>query len=567
MTADTAPPLAAGVPFGRYLIRKRLARGGMGEVFLADQVGPRGPVRPVALKRMLPRIARDPAAAQRFLDEMATAAQLNHPNIAITYDFGEIDGQYFIAMEYVEGLSLHQLLKANGPLDLVDALMIATSVADALAYAHERKAPSGKIAPVVHRDVSPHNIMVSTDGAVKLLDFGIARAEAAALGGKLEGKIAYAAPEQLQGDMADRRSDLWALGVVLYEALSGVRPFEATGPDEQIEAAMARRYEQLSLRRPQAKPLDAIIDRALEPNPDERWPNAESLRDACERQVAVLALGDVTLGGLVARAGGPVKSTIGVEHITSMNMRREAREPPTATLQFDQLGVQVADAAAALKEDRTEAPAGDLVDSSTEALIGAALPKRWDRLNAILAFAAVVLIGFSALFLSWTRADDHGDVAEQPPPPAEVTAVPAKRVVEAPTPPVPVPTEPVVVEPVAEKADPTPARLKSRTKRRARTVTSKAKPAPIEATTPATKMGPGKLAIMSRPWARVELDGRAIGATPMVGMAAPAGRHVLKLTAGTGNFPPRTVRVEVTEGAETKVVVDFAADSVRVNTP
>lgn len=311
--SGTSPPFT-GVPFGRYLIRRRLARGGMGEVFLADQLGPRGPVRPVALKRMLPRVARDPRASAMFLEEMATAAQLNHPNVATTYDFGEVDGVYFLAMEYVEGLSLRQLVESLGPLPVADALGIAAEIAAALDHAHNRRVPGGGAEPVVHRDVSPHNVMVSAAGAVKLLDFGIARAEAAALGGRVEGKMAYAAPEQLAGSPADRRSDLWALGVVLYEILSGVVPFAAADPVGMLEATRSGHRVPLAARRPEAARVGPIVERAMAHDPDARWPTAEAFGASCRALAAELgASGAEGRAALVARAGGPrvVDSTIG----------------------------------------------------------------------------------------------------------------------------------------------------------------------------------------------------------------------------------------------------------------
>lgn len=301
----TPPPTTAGVPFGRYLIRRRLARGGMGEVFLADQLGPLGPVRPVALKRMLPRVARDPRAAKMFLEEMAIAAQLNHPNVATTYDFGEVDGVYFLAMEYVEGLTLRQLVESLGPLPVAEGLGIAAEIASALEYAHARRAPGGSQEPVVHRDVSPHNVMISTSGAVKLLDFGIARAETAVLGGRVDGKLAYAAPEQLAGAPADRRADLWALGVVIYELLSGVVPFAAADPVAMLDVTRAGRPVPLGARRPEAARAEAIVARAMLSDPEGRWPSAEALGSACRALATTLgAQGPEGRAQLVARAGG-----------------------------------------------------------------------------------------------------------------------------------------------------------------------------------------------------------------------------------------------------------------------
>ena len=221
-----------GIPFGRYRIRRRLGRGGMGEVFLADQLGPLGPLRPVALKRMRPALAHDAKIARRFLQEMGIAARLSHPYIAVTHDFGEVEGVYFMAMEYIEGAALDRILK-GGALDVAPALLVAQRVAEALAHAHER------VPPVVHQDVSPPNIMVGGDGQVKLVDFGIAAAEAATQD-LLRVKAPYAAPEQLMGQAPERRFDLWALGVVLYEMLTGRRPFPGPKADDVLQQIEAR---------------------------------------------------------------------------------------------------------------------------------------------------------------------------------------------------------------------------------------------------------------------------------------------------------------------------------------
>src|SRR5262249_25660430 len=160
---------------------------------------------------MLPQFASDESALVLFLDEMAIAAQLNHPNIATTYDFGEIEGSYFLAMEYVEGLTLQAVVQKLGPLPVPEVVALARRTADALAYAHALKIPGREIIPVVHSDVSPQNIMISAQGAVKLLDFGVARAEAAVQKGPGRGKVSYAAPEQMRCRPPDRRFDLWSL--------------------------------------------------------------------------------------------------------------------------------------------------------------------------------------------------------------------------------------------------------------------------------------------------------------------------------------------------------------------
>ncbi|MCB9648634.1 MAG: serine/threonine protein kinase [Deltaproteobacteria bacterium] len=165
----------------------------------------------MALKRLLPKHTHDPHVVRMFLEEMGVAAQLSHPHIVVTYDFGELDGAYFLAMEYVDGLALDRLVAEQGPLPLDAVVTLGRHIASALQHAHERVS-AGAPTPVVHQDVTPHNILVSRAGDAKLLDFGIARTEAAALGERVHAKVRYAAPEQLRRAPPDRRFDVWGLG-------------------------------------------------------------------------------------------------------------------------------------------------------------------------------------------------------------------------------------------------------------------------------------------------------------------------------------------------------------------
>ena len=216
-----------GIRFGQYVLLRRIARGGMAEVFLAQQKGLEGFDRRVAVKRILPHLADAPDFVKMFLGEARLAAQLTHPNIVHIYDFGRHDGDYFIAMEYIEGVHAGQLFK-QAETERVPPVMVARIGADAAAalhYAHELRAPNGTAFGLVHRDVSPANLMVSFDGVVKLCDFGIAKA--AALGdqltnpGQVKGKYAYMSPEQTIAAPLDGRSDVFSLAIVLWELLAG----------------------------------------------------------------------------------------------------------------------------------------------------------------------------------------------------------------------------------------------------------------------------------------------------------------------------------------------------------
>ncbi|MEY2403372.1 MAG: eukaryotic-like serine/threonine-protein kinase, partial [Acidimicrobiaceae bacterium] len=196
---------------GRYELHRRIARGGMADVFLArDQLLD----RPVAVKVLFPEFATDPSFVERFRREAQSAANLNHPNIVSVYDWGQEQGTYFIVMEYIEGRSLADILRTEGPLHPQRAAEVASDIAAALGFAHRNG--------VVHRDVKPGNVLISPSGQVKVADFGIARALGAdpesnlTQAGSVMGTATYFAPEQAQGLPLDPRSDLYSLGVVLY---------------------------------------------------------------------------------------------------------------------------------------------------------------------------------------------------------------------------------------------------------------------------------------------------------------------------------------------------------------
>ena len=221
-------PAEGGIPFGPYLLQRRIARGGMAEVFLAQQRGPDGVDRRVAVKRILPHHADAPDFIQMFLAEAQLASQLGHPNIVQIYDFGRVASDSFIAMEFVDGVHAGEVIRAGEASRLSPAMVarIGADAAAALHYAHELRAPNGQPYGLVHRDVSPANLMLSFDGMVKLCDFGIAKA--VALGdrpltrpGLVKGKYAYMSPEQTVGTPLDGRSDVYALAIVLWELLAG----------------------------------------------------------------------------------------------------------------------------------------------------------------------------------------------------------------------------------------------------------------------------------------------------------------------------------------------------------
>jgi hypothetical protein len=221
-----------GVQLGRYQLLRRLAIGGMAEVYLARATGIEGFEKLVVLKRILPQLAGSPDFVAMFLDEARLAARLQHPNIVQVFDVGASVDDYYIAMEYVDGKDVRAILsaaqRAAGPPPLGVALSIVQAVCRALQFAHDCTDDDGAPLGVVHRDVSPANVIVTYDGSTKLLDFGVAKAASQSReteGGTLKGKIGYMSPEQCNGDSIDRRSDVFALGILLFELTTGTKLF------------------------------------------------------------------------------------------------------------------------------------------------------------------------------------------------------------------------------------------------------------------------------------------------------------------------------------------------------
>jgi serine/threonine-protein kinase len=271
--------------FGPYAIHEQLGTGGMASVHRAER-RVNGVRQRVALKRMLPNAAEDPDLVKLFLDEARLVSLLRHRNIAEIYDFGRVGDDYFLAMELVAGPTLKQLLRhcaaTVGIMPYPIALNLLIQVCDALAYAHDRTDAAGKPLHLVHRDVSPSNIVISSNGVVKLIDFGVAKtASTHTQAGIIKGKIGYIAPEYLNETGLDRRSDLWAVGVIAYELLCNQRLFTGEDDFETIRQIRSQVIEPPSQHNPDVPAeLEAIVMTALERDPARRWQNANALRNA-----------------------------------------------------------------------------------------------------------------------------------------------------------------------------------------------------------------------------------------------------------------------------------------------
>ena len=270
---------------GRYRLIRRLASGGMGEVYLGEVAGAANFTKQVAIKRILPHLAQDKDFVERFIDEANVMVQLHHGNIVPVLELSDEGGQLFIVMEYVPGRDLKHVIrslrasKKRMPMDL--AVWLVRQVLAGLDYAHRKTDDSGHPMKIVHRDVSPGNVMLGAGGAVKLVDFGIARARGRlqnSVSGTLQGKFVYMSPEQAEGLKVEATSDIFSSGLVLYELICGKRPF-----DGESETDTLRKVRECQVLPPhQVNPdvpieLSKIVMKALERQPEQRFVSAEAM--------------------------------------------------------------------------------------------------------------------------------------------------------------------------------------------------------------------------------------------------------------------------------------------------
>jgi eukaryotic-like serine/threonine-protein kinase len=354
----------------RYEIQNRIGRGGMADVFLARDLLLD---RPVAIKVLFPEFATDPNFVERFRREAQSAASLNHPNIVSVYDWGKYSNTYFMAMEYVQGRTLADILRANGHVSSVQAAEIASEVSAALSFAHRNG--------VVHRDIKPANILIGSAGQVKVADFGIARAMNAPTEsnltqvGSVMGTATYFSPEQAQGATPDPRSDLYSLGIVLYEMVAGVPPFTGENPVSIAYKQVhdnPRPLNQLVADVP--RPFEAIVAKLLAKSPDMRYADADAVRDDLRR----------------FRSGEPVKALVAITPAA-------ATLPTTAMARSAGVGAAAGVAAARTTAMPSQRPAPQPIYD----------PPNRNGLYAVLGFIAVIalVVGGVLLYNALTKKD------------------------------------------------------------------------------------------------------------------------------------------------------------------
>ncbi len=532
----------------------------MGEVYRARLVGEGGATKKVALKLVRGELAARGDFVTMFVDEARLAMTLSHANVVHAFDVGRVDERWFIAMEYVDGPTLGQLSRAHkrirgGPLPPRLAVTALVEALKGLDYAHRRRDDEGNPLGLVHRDISPGNVLVSREGEVKLTDFGIAKSELAAgesMAGTIKGKIAYMAPEQLRGEQVDARADVYAAGVVLFEILGGKRPFD--GPDQLalVPDVLAGRRAKLSAIRPDVDPeLERIVDRAMSAAPGQRYESAAVMRQDLEafamRNGWLLSTTDIAdlIQELEEEFGGesPKGAPDTPEARSHTRLTTFADKPPVEDFDLrlgaelrrvssdEPVSVFVTGASAPEPETPTvtaEAAAPVALDAP-DAIVAEQAPrsKRRPALVAAIFVAAAVV---AAVVIAATSATDSADAARP---------VDARVAEQAPVTPVLVQAEAETTkavdmaphaegEGVAEAAPPTQPRTAtpaSMRRRRAATMSAAAN---------------GTLWVASDPWGWVFIDGERVGRTTLRGHPVRAGRHQIVVQNPAAELEART---------------------------
>lgn len=525
----------------RYKLLARLGQGGMAEVYLAAwEVAP-FVHRPVVIKRLHPHFNEDPRLVQMFLDEARLLTQLDHPHIVQTLEAGVIDGRCCIAMEYLEGQPLQRVLRRaneHGGLAAPIAVSIAISVLDGLHYSHETRDGQGQPLQIVHRDVSPQNVFVSNDGQVKVLDFGIAKAnsqEGRTATGIVKGKVGYIAPEQARAERVDRRADIWSVGVVLWEALTGTRLFKADTDAATLGLTLQGPIPSAGSRRVSIpEELEAVLVRALQRDPALRYQTAGAMRKDLE--------------GWLARAGfsrdarviaGLMKELFATEiveqkRLVSVLMARSDCTPPAPASNR----APSSTSALYLKVPPAGATSADLTRMNYQM---EELGKRHRRAfrSMFALIGAFLLMACLTVLLSVLRGGASSVPAIAP---ANLAAaLPSAKlgsVVELPSPEPPSDSAITVTLEAARQGAPSgtkPARvlappLQPRPSKAATAMLASPSASPV-APSPAKAEAPsfGFLTLDTSPWSTVSAGGKVLGQTPLIGVRLASGTQVLSL--------------------------------------
>ena len=539
--------------FGKYLLTEKLATGGMAEIYLAKLIGPGGFEKPLVIKQIHPRLSGQAAFVDMFVAEAKTLVSLTHGNIVPVYELGVVEDTYFIAMEYIDGPSLHRLMArvrdAGIALPPPIAAWIAGEILDGLDYAHR------KGAGVIHRDLSPRNVMVSRDGEVKLVDFGIAVAIAGAAadqaGGDAAhlptGSFAYMSPEQAAQRPLSPQSDLFSVGVLLWEMLTGRALFARGTADETLAAvATVHAAPPSTIIATIPTKLDDLVARALQREPGERWASAGAFHDELQRYLYSLDAppGARDLATLVAkyspahrgptaqvplldRGARPATSGDGGPRTAIVGNRRAAR-PPTA----------VPEKTFATNIALTRMLNGQSDTPPFDPSIAPLVPPSTNHRGVLLAIAGIVIASTTIELVMHER--DEAQVAM-----AVVDAAVATPTDAAAQPMALAPTDAAVSNPDATSVHTVP-----------RAVPPRPHPAAVESAP--VVAATAKLKIGAQPWGEVSIDGTARGRTPLL-LTVPAGHHDLTVVFPAASPPlKQQYSIDLAADSERTVFADFS---------
>jgi len=523
----------AGLPcrFGKYTLIRKLASGGMAELFLAIQKSVAGFEKLVVIKRILPAVSQDRAFIDMLLHEARVAATLSHPNIVQVFDVGSVDATYFIAMEHVHGEDLRSIVRQMKKKDetefpLEHALAIVLGMCAGLAYAHDKRDLDGTPLHIVHRDISPQNVVVTFTGDVKIVDFGIAKSNAERPGqtqsGHLKGKVPYMSPEQARGEPVDWRTDVFAAGILLFELTTGKRLFKAASEFETLKLICDQEYPTaLQVRDGYPLELESVVMRALEKKREDRWQSAREMQAAIEE--------------FVRRERVPV-SNIALSQFMQRLFAEKLAAQKEALLQGKQLAdiianepggdsasghggssqsqsISVSGTAARTVTDGSAGKRG-LPWVPTAAAIGilAVTGTLWMARRGNVHESAMAATAASAAAVV-PSASGTTSVAEQEPSAPSSTASSA----------IDVPAAPVATQ----KAPRAPGGAHP---------TAAAAPAPV---------GTGKLNVSAHGgWCNVSVDGAPRGPTPVAGIVLPAGSHTVTCSPESGRTMSAGVHID-----------------------
>jgi len=345
----------------RYRVLERLASGGMAEVFLAESAGIEGFKKQVAIKRVLPALSEKKRFIAMFLDEARLSAHLSHSNVAQVFDIGVGDNAYFIVMEYVDGADLKQIIeymKASGKrFDIEAAVFIASKICEGLTYAHEVRGPDGQPLDIIHRDMSPPNVLITKHGEVKIVDFGLAKAASQlekSEAGIIKGKFGYLSPEAAQGKPIDIRTDIFAVGIILWEMLAGRRLFYGETDFATVKQVQEAKIPSLRAENPEVPAeLEQILARALARDPAARYPTARDLGK------------DLT--AFLFRFGRSITAYDVAEVVRASVLLRKKSQPDKSSI-IDKLIEEALLEFTSLQDDKAEPAAGGAAPSTDQPL-------------------------------------------------------------------------------------------------------------------------------------------------------------------------------------------------------